>query len=409
MPQSTRHHLAITGPEGMILNVDLGPGASVLGRQADCEVLLEHPQVSRQHARIDCTGETCAITDLGSANGTLVNSDLLRPNESRGLSSNARIHIGPFRIVYEQSTVVAAVPPAVPPEQDVPTTSSRPERGASTQETPTTAAAKPVAPRPVSEKPAASGKPTTPDELDDSDEPPSSARSRPQRGTSATFSGSVTAEEPKEPDEQPPSSSARSRRQSTPARGTSAAVPPAGPPRPPRTGRAAQSSDQPVIPLGVAMTSLRLMEYLPPIYYSDFMSRFLALFESVLLPIEWTVDNFDLFLSAATAPSEFLPWLSGWFGLVFDDTWSDEQRRAPIAAAHGLFETQGTPGALGRVLEIYTGRAPVIDDQADDLEAHTFRVRLPISRQQVEEDLVRRLIDAYKPAHTSYQLQFSEK
>jgi phage tail-like protein len=174
-----------------------------------------------------------------------------------------------------------------------------------------------------------------------------------------------------------------------------------------RSARVAQRPpDGPSIPPGLTTDSLRLLEYLPPIYHSEFMSHFLALFESVLLPIEWTVDNFDLYLSPGTAPGSFLPWLSHWFGLAFDDTWSDAQRRALIADAHWLFETQGTKKAMSRVLEIYTGQPPEIIDQ--DVGDHTFIVKLPFPRKQVAEDLIHHLIDAYKPAHTSYQLKFSD-
>ncbi len=71
----------------------------------------------------------------------------------------------------------------------------------------------------------------------------------------------------------------------------------------------------------------RLLDYLPGIYHSEHMERFLGIFEATLNPIEWTIDNFDLFLNPATAPGAFLGWLAEWFDITFDPSWSDTQRR----------------------------------------------------------------------------------
>ncbi|MEZ4226721.1 MAG: sigma 54-interacting transcriptional regulator [Polyangiaceae bacterium] len=58
--------------DGGISEVLLSPGLSlVFGRGRDCDVPLDDPSVSRAHARLN-TGPPLTITDLGSANGTLV-------------------------------------------------------------------------------------------------------------------------------------------------------------------------------------------------------------------------------------------------------------------------------------------------------------------------------------------------
>jgi phage tail-like protein len=136
------------------------------------------------------------------------------------------------------------------------------------------------------------------------------------------------------------------------------------------------------------------------------MSRFLGIFEATLVPIEWTIDNFDLFLSPDTSPQGFLPWLAGWFGLTFDSTWSDEKRRALLREAHQIYSRRGTHWALSRVLEIYTGEAPEIDDTGEKLEPFTFEVSLAQRKRDVDEGLIEALIDVHKPAHTSYKLKF---
>ncbi len=160
-------------------------------------------------------------------------------------------------------------------------------------------------------------------------------------------------------------------------------------------------------PPGLSMTDSRYLDYLPGNFRSDFASRFLAMLEAILAPIEWNVDNFDLYLDPETAPEDFLPWLANWFDLGFDSTWDEEQRRLLLREAHEIYARRGTRYALSRLLEIYLGQKPEILDLQEDQAPFTFLVRLPVAESVVDRELVERLIDANKPAHTSYQLQFS--
>jgi phage tail-like protein len=136
------------------------------------------------------------------------------------------------------------------------------------------------------------------------------------------------------------------------------------------------------------------------------MARFLGVFESIATPIEWTADNFDLFLHPGTAPIGFLSWLANWFEMTFDPTWSEAQRRAFLTEAHQIYARRGTRWALSRVLEIYTGQTPEIVDQGDDLQPFAFIVRLPLPADGLKRELVERIIDANKPAPTTYTLEF---
>ncbi len=174
------------------------------------------------------------------------------------------------------------------------------------------------------------------------------------------------------------------------------------------------------VPPGLARHSLRLLHYLPEVYQTNgngykpeeplydsagnFMTRFLAIFESVLLPIEWTIVNFDMFLSAMTAPEDFLPWLEQWFLISTDASWSQVQRRTFLAEADTLFALRGTATALRRILEIYTGAEPEIIDDDPALPPHTFRITVHRSDEatRVDDLVVAQLIDMFKPAHTTY-------
>jgi diguanylate cyclase (GGDEF)-like protein len=51
---------------------------AVVGRDLGCDVRIEHPTVSRRHARLIVAGERVFIEDLGSTNGTLVGLNTVR-------------------------------------------------------------------------------------------------------------------------------------------------------------------------------------------------------------------------------------------------------------------------------------------------------------------------------------------
>jgi phage tail-like protein len=164
-----------------------------------------------------------------------------------------------------------------------------------------------------------------------------------------------------------------------------------------------------IIPPGLTAESHRLIEFLPGIYHTDFMARFLGIFESILLPIEWTIDNFHLFLDPYTSPVDFLAWLANLYQITWDIGWSEPQRRAFLKDAHQIYSRRGTPWALQRVLEIYTGKAPEIIDQAEDLEPFTFKVRLPFRKSELNLANIEKLINEHKPAYTFYSLEFETR
>ncbi|HVC94518.1 MAG TPA: FHA domain-containing protein [Pirellulales bacterium] len=53
-------------------------GCAVLGRDADCEIVLGFSAVSRRHAQITLIDDDYYIEDLQSRNGTFVNGEAVR-------------------------------------------------------------------------------------------------------------------------------------------------------------------------------------------------------------------------------------------------------------------------------------------------------------------------------------------
>lgn len=60
---------------------EIGARGATIGRAESCEVVLDHADVSREHARVVATPEGFAVEDLGSRNGTVVNSELIRARQ----------------------------------------------------------------------------------------------------------------------------------------------------------------------------------------------------------------------------------------------------------------------------------------------------------------------------------------
>lgn len=87
-----RYKLVVTkGPQvGEAFSVDDGP--LTLGRALDSDIVFDHPQISRHHARITRRPEGVLIEDLGSTNGTFVGDERL--SGPRMVSSGDVIGLG---------------------------------------------------------------------------------------------------------------------------------------------------------------------------------------------------------------------------------------------------------------------------------------------------------------------------
>jgi FhaA, N-terminal domain/FHA domain len=66
-----RHETALLLLEGKRLVV--GPAGVTLGRSRECDIVLNDPNVSRQHAEIRPRGGSWVLSDLGSTNGSCLN------------------------------------------------------------------------------------------------------------------------------------------------------------------------------------------------------------------------------------------------------------------------------------------------------------------------------------------------
>lgn len=176
-------------------------------------------------------------------------------------------------------------------------------------------------------------------------------------------------------------------------------------------------------------TPSRLLDYLPASYRDDaLMGQFLLIFESILTPIENTVDNLALYFDPRITPESVLPWLASWVDLALDPTWPLERRRELVRNAADLYRWRGTRRGLSEYLRIYTGMIPTILEYIPGMildaktqlgvntllgssgTGHHFTVILEIpENSRIDAKIVRNIIESQKPAHTIYTLEIRTK
>jgi phage tail-like protein len=158
------------------------------------------------------------------------------------------------------------------------------------------------------------------------------------------------------------------------------------------------------VPLPPDRTS-RYVRHLPLVYQdAEFLGRFLLIFETLWEPMEWRQNHLPMYFTARTAPSEFLPWLAGWLGLVLDKHWPEERRRRLLAEAMELYRWRGTAYGLSRMLEVCVGVAPTIAE--DSRRPYVFRISVRVPPEaRVRPEMIERLVQAHKPAHVGYVLE----
>jgi DNA-binding winged helix-turn-helix (wHTH) protein len=83
--------------------IALEEGESILGRDPDATVFIDHVSASRRHAQITIAGGTATIEDLGSKNGTRVDGE--RIETAASLADGSQIRIGSVRMDFRIFTL----------------------------------------------------------------------------------------------------------------------------------------------------------------------------------------------------------------------------------------------------------------------------------------------------------------
>lgn len=88
--------------QGQATPFDLKQGDNIIGRLPECDIQINSNMVSRKHARILCEGEKVSIEDLGSGNGTFLNTT--KVEGLTPLKNNDRLKLGPIMFRVEAAS-----------------------------------------------------------------------------------------------------------------------------------------------------------------------------------------------------------------------------------------------------------------------------------------------------------------
>ncbi|CAG0963572.1 MAG: phage tail protein I [Candidatus Methanoperedens sp.] len=211
------------------------------------------------------------------------------------------------------------------------------------------------------------------------------------------------------------------------------------------------------------------LRYLPAIYQEDpssreFLDRFLSIFETMSNDLETEISELFKYFDPDTTPENFLSWLASWMNMALEEGWKEEKKREFIRRASFLYKFKGTPSGIEKLIEIYTGKKPlivenwktgkplVLDGKSSFILgmnslllqtpvrgfrlgydsilgrvalrevvqlpedpflpiAHSFTVVLDLSNEEFEEygDGLSRILNDEKPAHTSFNLRIANE
>jgi hypothetical protein len=90
--------------------IELPPGSYTVGSDEDrCDVTISDPCVSPQHCRLEFEDDRWAVSDLDSASGTIINSEMIPPGVRWQLGAQDQIQIGDTMIETKAGEVILAL------------------------------------------------------------------------------------------------------------------------------------------------------------------------------------------------------------------------------------------------------------------------------------------------------------
>jgi hypothetical protein len=99
-------------------DLELSEGEFMIGRSATCQLSLDDPLVSRNHARLRVTPDAVVVEDLGSRNGVRVNGERVLMNGTRMLVHGDVLNVGNQKLTLlakrEHSTATQTAARAAP-------------------------------------------------------------------------------------------------------------------------------------------------------------------------------------------------------------------------------------------------------------------------------------------------------
>ena len=178
------------------------------------------------------------------------------------------------------------------------------------------------------------------------------------------------------------------------------------------------------------------LKYLPSMYQTGdygLMWRYMMIFDSFWRLFENRLSNMPAYFDPNLTPPDFKPWLASWVGMTWDERLPERHRESLIFSMVDLYKKRGTRQGLQQYLQLSLGLSDkeaenqieisenppgnfilgeniemgadiIMGSPEDEICKFTVMLKLSPSHQNVEENLLRDLIETWKPAHTAYSL-----
>ncbi len=149
------------------------------------------------------------------------------------------------------------------------------------------------------------------------------------------------------------------------------------------------------------------LDYLPGLFTeSEFLSRYLMIFQSIWEPLQHRQDHLEMYFSASTAPGNMLSWFSSWLGLEVDPHWPETRKRLWLSEAMDLMRSRGTRYGLIRAIELGYGVTPQVTEDPQKPFQVLILLPAPTDDSGISRESTERLIAQHLPAHVQYELRF---
>jgi len=93
-PDASQDGVLVLNPDGTTRSVPMKREGLTIGRGTDNDLVLDHPKVSRNHAKVAFDGRTYTVTDLDSTNGTYLANVKLLPGVPEIWAGDQALRIG---------------------------------------------------------------------------------------------------------------------------------------------------------------------------------------------------------------------------------------------------------------------------------------------------------------------------
>jgi len=164
-----------------------------------------------------------------------------------------------------------------------------------------------------------------------------------------------------------------------------------------------------------------LIGTLPGIYQEDELTGLLTgVFDDALAPVLSTLDNLPAYLDPALTPDDFVDWLAGWVGILPDETWPIERRRALVALAVQLYRRRGTAAGLAMHVRLLGAADVDVTDSGGaswsrkpgskppGTGANSVKVTVTQPKKgQLDQAKIDELVASSKPAHVVHEVAFA--